>query len=244
MRGRAIPLSPSRRVVNDLMRYTMTVPSYPAQRMVDVSAVIAARSAHTARPAWPGIFAKAYGIAAQEFPDLRRIYLNFPRPHFYEYPTSIAAIIVERIYAGERCAFPCLIKDPARRSLTEITEIIRRTAEAPLEELKEFQRLLRIGRLPGPLRRPLWWISFNVGRMRANSFGTFGCSAVAALGAEALNGPLPNAATVQWGMFGKNGELPLRLIFDHRVYDLNTAARVLARLEEILNGPIVKELRS
>src|SRR5687767_7621895 len=88
----------------------------------------------------------------------------------------------------------------------------------------------------------LFWVGFNVGRMRANSFGTFSCSAVSALGAEALNGPLPNAGLMMWGMFGPDGQLPMRLVFDHRVFDLAGAARALARIEEILNGPIVEEL--
>jgi hypothetical protein len=244
MRGRVVRVSPCRRMTVDLMRFTMTVPSYPAQRIMQLAAVIAARNASPARPPWPGIFAKAYAMAAQDNPDLRRIYLKFPWPHLYEYPSSIATIVIERDCAGETCVLPCVIKDPAARSLTEIGTTIRQAAEAPIEDVKEFRRFFRIARVPGLLRRPLLWTAFNVGRLRANSFGTFGCTAVPALGAEALNGPLPNAGLVMWGIFEPDGRLPLRLCFDHRVYDLGGAARALARIEEILNGPIVAELRS
>ena len=46
-----------------------------------------------------------------------------------------------------------------------------------------FRKMLRATRLPLPLRRLLWWIGLNVGRQRANYFGSFGVTSVAAYGA-------------------------------------------------------------
>ena len=102
----------------------------------------------------------------------------------------------------------------------------------------------RFAQLPGILRRPLWWIAFNVGRQRANYFGTFVVSTVSHLGTDAIH-PLsltPNFLT--YGMIGTDGRVPLRIIFDHRVFDGVVVARVLARMEALLNGPILEELRA
>ncbi|MDP2296757.1 MAG: 2-oxo acid dehydrogenase subunit E2, partial [Pseudolabrys sp.] len=42
----------------------------------------------------------------------------------------------------------------------------------------------------------------------------------------------------------RDGNVNVRIIYDHRVLDGATVARALARLEEILNTEIVSELRS
>ena len=106
------------------MRYAHAMPSVPVERMSDISAVIAARNACSPRPPWVGILAKAYGIAAREFPELRRVYLKWPWPHLYEFPTSVAVISIDRVYKGEPCVLWRLIKDPASRSIGEIAQII------------------------------------------------------------------------------------------------------------------------
>jgi hypothetical protein len=60
MRGRRIPLSPSRRIIADVMRYAIAVPGVPTERSMDLGNVIAARNAVPYRPAWAGIFAGAF----------------------------------------------------------------------------------------------------------------------------------------------------------------------------------------
>jgi hypothetical protein len=244
MRGRSIPLSVPRRLVNDVMRYARSMPSVPVERMSDISAVITARNACSPRPPWVGILAKAYGLAAVEFPELRRVYLKWPWPHLYEFPTSVAVISIDRLYEGEPCVLWRLIKDPAARGIDEIARIIHDSTSAPLETVKDFKRAVGFARLPGILRRPLWWLAFNIGRQRANFFGTVVVSTVSHLGTDALH-PLsitPNFLT--FGMIGGDGRVPLRLIFDHRIFDGVIVAQVLARMETLLNGPIVEELRA
>ena len=70
------------------MRYAITVPGVPTERVMDLGAVIAARNAVPYRPAWAGIFAKACALTAREFPELRRTYVKWPWPHLYEYPKT------------------------------------------------------------------------------------------------------------------------------------------------------------
>src|SRR5438445_1735989 len=86
MRGRAIPLSRPRRMVADLMHFAAGVPTVPVQRRMSLAPVVAARSACAERPSWTAIFTKAYALVAAEFPELRRAYVKFPWPQFYEYP--------------------------------------------------------------------------------------------------------------------------------------------------------------
>jgi pyruvate/2-oxoglutarate dehydrogenase complex dihydrolipoamide acyltransferase (E2) component len=244
MRGRSIPLSVPRRIVADFMRLAKTIPSVPVERTIDVSALVAARRACSPRPPWIGMLTKAYGLAAQEFPDLRRVFLKWPWPHLYEYPASVAMITVDRDYEGEPCVLMRMIKDPAARSVTEIADIIHHAATVPVEEIKEFRRALNFAKLPGILRRPLWWLAFNIGRQRANFFGTVVVSTVSHLGTDAIH-PLsltPNFLT--YGMIESDGRVPLRIIFDHRIFDGVVVARVLARMEALLNGPVLEELRA
>ena len=50
MRGQWLPLSAPRRIVTDLMRFAIAVPSVPVERLVDLSTVVAARNALSRRP--------------------------------------------------------------------------------------------------------------------------------------------------------------------------------------------------
>src|SRR6478609_4903023 len=105
MRGRAIGLSAPRRFLVDLLRLAARIPSVPVQRHMHLAEVVRARAAAAPRPGWPAVFLKAYARVAAEVPELRRAYVCLPWPHLYEYPTSAAAVAVEREYEGERAVF-------------------------------------------------------------------------------------------------------------------------------------------
>lgn len=242
MRGLALPLSRPRRLICDLLHFAAGVPTVPVQRRMNLASVVAARQSVRVRPSWTAIFTKAFALVAAEFPELRRAYCKFPWPHLYEYPASVAAITVERDYRGEKAVLTVRIKDPARRSLAEIGDAIRTGTTTPIEEVKDFRRSLRVCGLPRPLRRLIWWIGLNIGRQRANYFGTFGVSVYSALGAESLHPLSPLTTTLNYGVFAADGSVDVRLIYDHRVTDGATIARALARLEQVLNTAIRAEL--
>ena len=103
--------------------------------------------------------------------------------------------------------------------------------------------MLVVAGLPRPLRRFIWWLGLNIGRQRGNYFGTFGLSVYSALNVESFHPLSPLTSVVNYGPIDANGEVNVRIIYDHRVLDGATIGRALARLEEILNGPIVEELR-
>lgn len=244
MRGRAIPLSKPRRTVIDLLYFAKALPTVPVQRRMDLGAIVAARTACCNRPQWTAIFAKAYALVAREFPELRRAYVKFPWPHFYEYPVSVASIVIERDYQGEPSLFLLLVKDPVEHSLSELRHIISHGASDPINSVKDYRRSLNIAGLPRPVRRMLWWLGLNIGRQRANYFGTFGLSVFSVLNADSLHPLSPLTTLLNYGFIASDGSVDVRIVYDHRVMDGATVGRALARLEEVLNGPIAEELRS
>ena len=244
MRGRAIRLSLPRRMVGDLLHFASKVPTVPVQRRMQLSTVAAARAACRERPRWTAIFAKAYALTAREFPELRRAFIKFPWSHLYEYPVSVASIFFERDYRGEPGLFSIAVKDPATLPMTELGQLIHHAATAPIEEVKHFRRALLLGRLPGPIRRMFWRLGLNIGRQRANFFGTFGLSVYSALNAESLHPLSPLTTLLNYGVIAADGGVDVRIIYDHRVLDGATVARALAKLEQVLNGAVAEELRS
>jgi hypothetical protein len=137
-----------------------------------------------------------------------------------------------------------LIKDPQARRVAEIAEIVQHAVEVPLDEVKDFRRMLTLGRLPGIVRRPLVWVGYNVGRLRPNHFGTFVVTAVSFMGVDALHLPAWTTTLLTFGVFGPDGRVPLRITMDHRIFDGVAVAKILVRLEAILQGPILEELRA
>ena len=243
MRGRRIPLSRPRRMVVDLLHFASGVPSIPVQRRMSLSSVISARAACRRRPRWTAIFAKGYAVVAAEFPQIRRAYIKFPWPSLYEYPTSIASVVVEREYGGEPILFAARIKNPEKKALDQIGHALEHALTAPIDSINEFKRALRVSGLPRPLRRLLWWLGLNIGRQRPNFFGTFAISVYSALNSESLHPLSPLTTILNYGVIDAEGNVTVRIIYDHRVLDGATVARALARLEEVLNADIVEELK-
>lgn len=243
MRGRAIRLSKSRRMVVDLLHFARSIPTVPVQRRMQLASLIAARAASADKPRWTAIFAKAYALVAEEYPVLRRAYVKLPWPHLYEYPASSATIMFEREHEGEPSLFSYRLRDPTRFSLKDLSDRLGRIADKSVDDVPDFRRNLTISSLPRPLRRLIWWLGLNIGRQRGNYFGTFGVSVYSALKAESLHPLAPVTTVLNYGVFAEDGSVDVRIIYDHRVMDGATVARVLARLEEVLTGPVLEELR-
>jgi hypothetical protein len=103
---------------------------------------------------------------------------------------------------------------------------------------------LTIARLPGPVRRFLWWQSLEwSGPKRAKRLGTFGFSAYAGLGAASLHPLSPLTTTLNYGVIAADGGVDVRLVYDHRVLDGATVARALATLEQVLHEDVLTELQ-
>jgi hypothetical protein len=244
MHGRPIRLSAPRRFLRDLLDFARRIPTVPVQRRMDLSELALTRLRLLDRPGWPAIFLKAYARVAAETPVLRRAFVTLPWPHLREYPHSVASVAVERDYEGEPAVFFGRIGDPARLPLEVIHARIREFADAPIERVKPFRKMLAVGRLPRPLRRLLLWLGLNLPRTRPGQFGTFGLSTYSALGSESLHPLSPLTTTLTYGVIDPDGAVTVRLVYDHRVTDGAAIARALKRLEAVLTGEILDELRA
>ena len=202
MRGRAIPLSAPRRLVGDLMRFSIAVPRVTVQRRMSLGPLVEARAMLNSRPSWTAIFVKAYALLADEVPEFRRAYVKFPWPQLYEYPDSVAAVTHERDHEGEKAVLISRIKGPARRGIAEISGLIREVQSKPVLEVPEFRRALRTARAPTPIRRAMMWLGLNIGRQRANYFGTFHLSVYSGLGAESFNPLTPLTTLLGQAVYG------------------------------------------
>ncbi len=239
-RGVSVPLSVPRRIVCDLVHFAHQIPSVPVQRVMDVSRLAALREERFARIGWCTLFTKAYALVAQDMPELRRAYVGLPWARLYQHPHSIASVAVERHHQGEPGVFFAHLPRPEEMPLLELEAAIRRHKQAPVSDAFGF--VLGFYRLPRPIRRFLWWYLLNVrGSRKAQFLGTFGVSVYSGLGAESLHPLSPLTTTLNYGVIGPDGRVPVRIIYDHRPMDGGTVARALGRLEEVLNGAIYRE---
>lgn len=240
--GRYIPVSYFRRLVTDLMHFSGKVPSVTIERRMDLSPLIAARQACSPQPTWSAIFTKAYALVSSRSPVLRTSYLTFPWPRFYEHSINIATINIDRQLAEERVVLYAHIISPENRTFEEIDAIIRHHQEEPVGNIPSYRHAVRLSRVPWPFRRLLWWAALNVfGSLRCHYFGTFGTTSLGSQGAGITHLVPLLTSQLHFGMFDPTGGLEMRLSFDHRVLDGVTAAQVLADLEGVLLGEMVRE---
>lgn len=244
MRGRAIKISASRRLVGDLMRFSTGIPRVTVQRRMNLAPMLAARDSQTKRLSWTVLFLKGYSLLAREVPELRRAYVTLPWPHFYEYSKSVASVAYEREHEGERVVLLATVKHPESRSIGSLQETVDATRSDPIPTIKPFRRALNFARLPGPVRWILMWLGLNLARRRLRHFGTFQLSVYSALGAESFNPLTPLTTLLNWGPIAEDGGVNVRILYDHRVMDGATVARALVRFEEILNENITSEVNS
>jgi len=241
--GRKLSLSPPRRLISDLMHFARQVPSVPVQRRMNVSRLVAARQLAEPRPSWIALFTKAFAMVAARRPTFRQAYLGFPWPHLYEHPISVASIAIERRIGDEDAVLFAQLRSPDQMTPDQLDRFIKECKEQPVESIGTFRRALRISRLPRVLRRFIWWLGLNSsGYKRARNLGTFGVSVYSGLGAEGLHPLSPLTTTLNYGVIGEDGNVDVRLIYDHRVLDGATVARALEEMEGILNHDLPEML--
>jgi hypothetical protein len=243
MRGTVRKISTPRRLVADLMHASTDVPFVSLQRPLDVRQLTEARALAAQPPGWAAIFVKAFCLVAKDEPVLRTLYAKWPWPHFYELPRSVAMVAIARIEDGEDCVLPQKVAAADKLPLTEVDALIRHAKEAPIDQVPAFRKILRATRLPLPLRRLIWQVGLNFGRQRANYFGSFGVTSVAAYGGGRLHALSPGPFILSYGVSKPDQTIDVVIRWDHRVTDAALIAKALTRLEQVLNTEIAAELR-
>ncbi len=233
-----------RRLVADLMHASIRVPFVSLSRPLNIRPLLEARALAAQPPGWAAVFVKAFSLVAKEQPILRTLYAKWPWPSFYELPRSIAMVAIARIEDGQDCVLPQKVPAADTLPLAEVDAQIRHAKEAPVGEVPAFRKILRVTRLPLPLRRLFWSIGLNFGRQRANWFGNFGVTSVAAYGAGELHALSPGPYILSYGVVEQDQTIDVVIRWDHRITDAALVAKVLTRLEQVLNTEIAAELRS
>jgi hypothetical protein len=242
MRGTGRKISLPRRLIIDLMRVSMRVPFVSLRRRLHIRPLVEARLAASERPGWAAIFVKAYSLVARDEPVLRTLFIDWPWSYFYELPRSVGMIAIARQLDGEDCVLPQKIAAPDELSLAAVDALVRQAKTAPIDEVPAFRKILRATRLPLPLRRLLWRLGLSIGRQRANYFGSFGVTSVAAFGDGELHAISPGPFVLSYGTVGPDQTIDVVVRWDHRVTDAALIATLLTRLEQVLNTQIAAEL--
>ncbi|TKW77996.1 MAG: 2-oxo acid dehydrogenase subunit E2 [Bradyrhizobium icense] len=244
MRGTVRRISTPRRVIADLMHASVRVPFVSLTRTINLRPLLEARAQAAGAPGWAAIFVKAFALVAREQPILRTLYVKLPWPGFYELPRSVAMVAIARSFDGEECVLPQRITAPDEIGLVEVDALIRQAKDAPVNEVPAFRKMLKITRLPLPLRRLLWAIGLAFGRHRVKFFGSFGVTSVAAYGPGELHALSPGPFVLSYGVVRPDQTIDVVLRWDHRVTDAAPMAKALTRLEQVLNAEIAAEIRA
>lgn len=244
MRGKSKTISLPRRLICDLMRASMDVPFVSLSRPLNIRPLLEARAGAIAPAGWAAMFVKAFALVAKDEPVLRTVYAKWPWPSLYELPKSVALIAIARVEDGEECVMPQRIAAPEAMALAAVDVEIRRAKTAPIDDVPMFRKIMRATRLPLPLRRLSWAVGLNFGRQRGNWFGSFAVSSVAAYGGGELHPVTPGPFIVSYGVVAPDQTIHVVIRWDHRVTDAAPIARVLTRLEQVLNTEIAAELQA
>jgi hypothetical protein len=244
MRGTVRKISLPRRLVADLMHASIRVPFVSLSRPLDISQLLEARALAARPPGWAAIFVKAFSLVAKDEPILRTLYNKWPWPCFYELPRSIAMIAIARVEDGQDCVLPQKVAAADELPLSEVDAQIRHAKDAPIGEVPAFRKILRVTKLPLPLRRVMWLIGLNFGRQRANWFGSFGVTSVAPYGAGELHALSPGPFILSYGVVEPDQTIDVVIRWDHRITDAAVIAKTLTSLEQVLNTEIAGEIRS
>jgi hypothetical protein len=244
MRGTVRKISLPRRFLADLMHASIRVPFVSLRRTLNVRPLIEARGMAAQPPGFAAIFVKAFCLVAKGEPVLRTLYAKWPWPHFYELPRSVSVVAIARVEDGEDCVLPQKVTAAEALPLSEIDALIRHAKDAPVNEVPAFRKILMTTRMPLPLRRLIWLIGTNFGRQHANYFGNVAVTSVAAYGAGELHALSPGPYILSYDVLGPDHSIDVVIRWDHRLTDAALIAKVLTRLEQVLNTDIAAELCS
>lgn len=237
------PLPVGRGCVNDIATLALDIPLFPVDRLMQLDAVATARTAAAVRIGWAAIFLKGYALVARDMPALRSWLAGRLRPRVATSSESVAVLAVNRGTGGDERLFFARLTSPDATPLPVLQRAIDGFVTKPVEEV--YRRQLQLESVPGWLRRRiLRWNIHSTSPKRVTRIGTFSLSTLAGFSATNRFHPTLCTTSLTYGPIEGDGRCLVTVIADHRVLDGAVVARALARLEEVLLGEIVVELRS
>jgi hypothetical protein len=243
MTHRIVRQTPGRQVIADLSWASLRVPRCVITARLNIPRTLAARSSQEApRIPWTVIFTKGFAIASNGLPPLRRVHATLPSPRLIEVPHAIGCIVLERGHDAQPMLGLCRFPEPHSLPLRALAEQLRRAKEAPAQGVKTHRRLLRLARMPWPLRRLMLRIGLAFGAPLLRYGGTFAISALGHRGAGIIDSVSILPAFLSYGPISAEGAVDAFLSFDHRVMDGADGAAALHGLETALEGPVAAEL--
>jgi pyruvate/2-oxoglutarate dehydrogenase complex dihydrolipoamide acyltransferase (E2) component len=241
--SRTIPLSPHRRAVVAMLEYAKNIPTIPVARRMDLGALLSVRRQQTQAPSWSAIFLRAYALTCVKFPALRRCWLSWPYRRLYEAPHTACAVAVEREWEGEPVVFYGRVRQPELTPLAEIQERLRLFQTLDVNSFQAFRNTLRFGKMPRFLQRLALKLKLDIsGPRHVKHVGTFGLTNYGMHGAESLHPIWTQGTVLTLGPMTTQGEITVKIVYDHRIFDGAFIARCLNHLEEVLLTTMRAEL--
>ncbi|MGL6075836.1 MAG: hypothetical protein ACRC8S_16900 [Fimbriiglobus sp.] len=230
--------------VGDLLHFAHRIPTVPVERKVNIASLVQARRLSNFQTRWVSVFLKAYALVAVNRPKLRQAYLSWPWAHLWQHPVNVVSVAITRDYHGEPAVFFAKLREPENCTLPELDAFLDTHANAPIESIGAYRRLIRTSRLPKILRRAVWSAGLNwSGALREKNFGTFGVSVYSSTGTDSQHPMSPLTTLFNYSPISANGDVTLRIVYDHRVMDGLEIAHALREIEETLQGTILAEIR-
>lgn len=244
MDGRYHSIQRNRAFILDIVRLAQKVPSFPVDRWMDLNEVAEARQALPTdrRVSWAALFMKAYGYVSAQHEELRRSYVCWPWPRYYQNPYSLISISVNRPTPEGDTLYFGQLHAPEEQPLLKIQ---RQLTEFQTEDVRQrFKQQHSLGLIPGPLRRVVWFWRLQVAvKKRAKRFGTGSISTLAGQGCSNRLHPCMLTSSLSYSPLAENGWMQVTLQCDHRILDGVPAARAILSMEEYLQQDLLEELR-
>jgi len=241
---RSSPLPLHRRWIADIIHFGKKSHVVGADLVINVAPIAAARKVSPQPVSWVAIWLRAMALAARKWPELRTFYLPFPWPRLYVHPYAVGSVAIEREWKGAQAVLFHPVEQLDTRSVREIDEYGHGALkEAPVEMVGGFRHIIRIARLPLPMRRlllsiPLHWS----GRLRARYFGSFTINSLVLPRFKIIHNVTPTSFLIYYGLLEPNGDMGVQVFWDHRLIDALALHRMLRDIEAIMNTDVVAEL--
>jgi hypothetical protein len=180
---------------------------------------------------------------AAESDVFRQMFFRWPIANVYQHDTTVLMMAIGREFRGEDWVFWGRFINPETNSLQDIQQQLKKYQTGNVKRV--FRQQYQLSGMPGLVRKACWWWNLNIsGRSRARRIGTAFLTTLAGQSTDITNILSVQTGCITYGPMDENGYSRVTICYDHRLMDGATVATALERLNTILNGVIMDELRT